>query len=144
MQLLLEEENFFFTILESQLKEQIETCKKFEHEAEYSNIKKQLQTHLKNTSSTLKKGNTNNIYAIPQTLRNSVHIHLCPIRYKKTEISDSERDISTRGTRQNSRDRGGRGRNKYLKNRVQGRGNFLDPKHPYQLRDQIFPNLNQS
>lgn len=43
MNLLLDEEKSNLSILENQLKEQIDITKKFEHEAEYCNKEKQLQ-----------------------------------------------------------------------------------------------------
>lgn len=55
MNLLLEEEKSNLTLLESQLKEQIDITKKFKHEAEYSNKEKQLEGTLERSQYNVKE-----------------------------------------------------------------------------------------
>lgn len=156
MQLLLEEEKSSFSLLESQLKEQIEICKKFEDESEFANKEKQLQNtlekhqfHLKDRkhkqyvrdSTDFKEQRAysfvnNQAQREPETEVSSTD---------DTEISDSDRDITNRGPKQHPRGRGGKGRSRPTKNKGQGRGVvFLDPKHPYQLRERTFPPIGHS
>lgn len=149
MQLLLEEEKNIFILLESQLKEQIEICKKFEHEADNPIKEKQLQSTLEKYQFHLKERKHKQYLRHSTDFKEQRAYSFLPSQGQKepeteissTEVSDSDRELSNRGSRQNFRNRVVRG---HSKNRGQGRGNFLDPKHPYQLRDRIFPPLNQS
>lgn len=143
MKILLDEEKANLVTLENKLKEQIETVKKFQTEAEYPQKEKQLQSVIERHQYQIKKRKHRQFKRDLADFKDykvycTVSGHQprkdpeSEVSSTETDFSDTERYQPSRGQR--SRAKGRRGG--YRNNNPRGQGKFfLENPHPYSLRD---------